>query len=78
MLQNQNSKANLKPQSQCLESMSLWVVHNITRERNRRPLYEKDLANILHFYEIGKVESGFVESDSIHAYVQVSIVLVCI
>jgi hypothetical protein len=27
-------------------------VYNITRERNWRPLYEKDLANILHFYRI--------------------------
>jgi hypothetical protein len=45
-------------------------VFNITRERNWRPLYEKDLANVLHFYQSGKVESGFLENDPIHLYVR--------
>ncbi|KAJ3502730.1 hypothetical protein NMY22_g18492 [Coprinellus aureogranulatus] len=40
---------------------------NVTRERSWRPLWEKELANILHFYRVGQNEVGFQANDDFHA-----------
>ncbi|EAU82186.2 hypothetical protein CC1G_10588 [Coprinopsis cinerea okayama7 len=42
---------------------------NITRERNWRPLWEKELSNIEYFYLNGKIESGFHPNDEFHQMV---------
>ena len=41
-------------------------IKNITRERSWRPLYEKDLANILYFYKSDQVDSGYQANDEFH------------
>ncbi|KAJ2912735.1 hypothetical protein MD484_g7671, partial [Candolleomyces efflorescens] len=40
---------------------------NITRERGWRPIWEKDLANVLHFYRTGQMEAGYLPNDDFHA-----------
>ncbi|KAF5331244.1 hypothetical protein D9611_013141 [Ephemerocybe angulata] len=42
-------------------------INNITRERLWRPMWETELANVLHEYNIGLVESGYQPNDHIHA-----------
>ena len=39
---------------------------NITRERGWRPIWEKSLANTLHFYRTGQGEAGYHASDDFH------------
>ncbi|KAF7307411.1 hypothetical protein MIND_00535500 [Mycena indigotica] len=48
---------------------SVKSVYNITRERNWRPLWEKDLANIRFQYETGKIDAGYHPTDPIHQQV---------
>ncbi|KAJ7216981.1 hypothetical protein GGX14DRAFT_601649 [Mycena pura] len=45
---------------------SVKSVYNITRERNWRPLWEKELANVKYQYETGKIEAGYHPQDPIH------------
>ncbi|KAF5315640.1 hypothetical protein D9611_004975 [Ephemerocybe angulata] len=40
---------------------------NVTRERSWRPLWEKHLANILHFYRIGQSDAGYQSNDDFHS-----------
>lgn len=42
-------------------------VFNITRERGWRPIWEKELGNVLHEYIVGKEIAQFQENDTIHA-----------
>lgn len=44
-------------------------VHNITRERAWRPLYENELSAVQHEWLIGKLTSGFCPENPIHKYV---------
>ncbi|KAF9034342.1 hypothetical protein BJ165DRAFT_1417428 [Panaeolus papilionaceus] len=39
---------------------------NITRERGWRPIWEKSLANTLHFYRTGQGAAGYHASDNFH------------
>ncbi|RXW18835.1 hypothetical protein EST38_g7018 [Candolleomyces aberdarensis] len=39
---------------------------NITRERGWRPIWEKELANLLHFYRTGQFEAGYLPNDDFH------------
>jgi hypothetical protein len=41
-------------------------IFNITRERAWRPLWEKELGNVLHSYKIGKESIGFQINNPIH------------
>ncbi|TEB18294.1 hypothetical protein FA13DRAFT_1649378, partial [Coprinellus micaceus] len=41
-------------------------IKNITRERSWRPLYETELSNVAHEYQIGLVESGYHPNDEFH------------
>ncbi|KAF7310286.1 hypothetical protein MIND_00402600 [Mycena indigotica] len=50
---------------------SVKSVYNITRERNWRPLWEKELANVRYQYEAGKIEAGYHPADPIHQEVAV-------
>ncbi|CAK5270489.1 unnamed protein product [Mycena citricolor] len=45
---------------------SVKSVYNITCERGWRPIWEKELANVKHEYESGKVASGFHPDNPIH------------
>lgn len=44
-------------------------IFNITRERAWRPIFEKDLSNVLYFYNAGKLRIGFQADDPLHEYV---------
>jgi len=37
------------------------------RERSWRSLWHKELGNIAHEYQIGKISSGYLETDIIHS-----------
>ncbi|KAF8911450.1 hypothetical protein CPB84DRAFT_1671914 [Gymnopilus junonius] len=39
---------------------------NITRERSWHPLWEKELSNVTHEYQLGKIASGFHQGDPTH------------
>ncbi|PPR05257.1 hypothetical protein CVT24_008283 [Panaeolus cyanescens] len=41
-------------------------LHNITRERGWRPIWEKTLANILHFFRTGQGDAGYQANDGFH------------
>jgi hypothetical protein len=45
---------------------SVKSVYNITRERGWRPIWEKELANVLHMYTDGKLAAGYHPEDPIH------------
>jgi hypothetical protein len=48
-------------------------VYNITRERGWRSIWEKELGNVAHEYQIGRTAVGFVEADPIRmCYLQFS------
>ncbi|KAJ6630365.1 hypothetical protein B0H10DRAFT_1939129 [Mycena sp. CBHHK59/15] len=46
---------------------SVKSVHNITREHGWRPIWEKELANVLFKYQDGKIGAGFHPGDPIHS-----------
>ncbi|KAJ2923158.1 hypothetical protein H1R20_g13935, partial [Candolleomyces eurysporus] len=39
---------------------------NITRERGWHPIWEKELANVLHFYRTGQFDAGYFPNDDFH------------
>ncbi|KAF7293193.1 hypothetical protein HMN09_01197300 [Mycena chlorophos] len=45
---------------------SVKSVHNITRERNWRPLWEKELSSIKFDYESGQIAAGYHPEDTLH------------
>ncbi|KAF7293373.1 hypothetical protein MIND_01114100 [Mycena indigotica] len=59
------------PLDQLPAHRSVKSVYNITRERNWRPLWEKDLANIKFQYESGKIGAGYHPQDPVHQEIAV-------
>ncbi|KAG2003177.1 citrate synthase I [Coprinopsis cinerea AmutBmut pab1-1] len=55
------------PESVVASHNALKSPDNITRERNWRPLWEKDLANVLYFYRAGQEAAGFHPNNDFHA-----------
>ncbi|KAF8985790.1 hypothetical protein BDQ17DRAFT_1436501 [Cyathus striatus] len=57
------------PEAQLPAFRTVKSTYNITRERGWRPLWEKELANVVYEYNSGKITSGYVESDDIHSMI---------
>ncbi len=57
------------PEDQLPAFKAVKSVYNITRERGWRPIWEKELGNVAHEYQIGKVKADYIEGDPVHLYV---------
>ncbi|KAF8996700.1 hypothetical protein BDQ17DRAFT_1329777 [Cyathus striatus] len=60
------------PEAQLPAFRAVKSTYNITRERGWRPLWEKELSNVVYEYKAGKVTSGYVDSDDIHSFRMIS------
>ncbi|KAF8998666.1 hypothetical protein BDQ17DRAFT_1247363, partial [Cyathus striatus] len=57
------------PDDQLPAFKAVKSTYNITRERGWRPIWEKELGNVVYEYKSGKVASGYVDTDEVHSMI---------